>query len=403
MAEVSRNGSIVIIGAGVAGIRAANTLRKQGFGGGIVIFGDERHPSYERPPLSKAALMDGDEVALVAISDSENLANRGIRLVTGTTVVGVDPLAKVVTLSSGERQDYYKLLFATGAVARPLNMNGLSHKHIHYLRTYDDAVRLKDKIRAGKQVLIIGAGFVGLELAATITMAGAQATVVENQPQILMRAVHSDIADVIKQKHLSYGVNLKCDVGIESVSERGDGPVFYLSDGSGIKPDIVIASIGSAPRVDLAEKTGLTVNDGIIVDERQETSQTDIYAAGDCCAVTLRLFEDRKYRLESWRCALDQGALAAKNMLGENQAFDLVPWFWSDQFDLCLQVVGMPTSGNITVRRDCGDGIILLFSLDESGRMVGASGIAAGRRIAKDIKIAERLIVSRSVPDQKLL
>ena len=270
---------------------------------------------------------------------------------------------------------------------------------IAYLRTFADALAIRDHLKPGGHVAIVGGGFIGLELAASARKRGAAVTVIEAQPRILMRGVPEEIAGIVAARHLAEGVNLHCGVGLSAVTARQDGVRIELADGRTIDADLAVIGIGAMPVTQLAESAGLTLDNGIAVDEFLRTSDPDIFAAGDCCSFPLAIYGGRRVRLESWRNAQDQGTLAARNMLGAGEAISAVPWFWSDQYDLTLQIAGLAEGATQSVRRELGDGAFILFHLAPDGRLVAASGIGPGNAVAKDIRLAEMLIARRARPD----
>jgi 3-phenylpropionate/trans-cinnamate dioxygenase ferredoxin reductase subunit len=222
-------------------------------------------------------------------------------------------------------------------------------------------------------------------------------------PRILSRAVPEALAAVIAARHEAEGVVLRCGSGVEAIRETTDGIEITLTQGEIVAADYLVIGIGAVPVTALAQDAGLAIENGIAVDDHLRTSDPEIFAAGDCCSFPLAIYGGRRVRLESWRNALDQGNLAARNMLGADAAISAVPWFWTDQYDLVLQIAGLPDAGSATVRRDLGDGAFILFHLDAEGRLVAASGIGKGNVVAKDIRLAELLIAQRAKPDAAAL
>ncbi|WP_306770204.1 NAD(P)/FAD-dependent oxidoreductase [Mycobacterium sp. KBS0706] len=384
---------MVIVGAGEAGARAATALREEGWDGPVTLVGGEVHPPYERPPLSKAALLAEAEPAATTVLDHDRAAALGIDLILGTEVTAIDRAARAVALADGRTLPYSRLLLATGARPRRLTLPG--HEQVLYLRRFDDALALRPLLRPGMRLAIIGGGFIGLELAAAAAARGCAVTLVEAQPRILMRGVPAEIAAVIADRHRAAGIDLRTGLGIDRI-EPG---AVVLADGRRIAADAVIAGIGAVPETALAEAAGLPVDNGIAVDATLATADPAIFAAGDCAACAHPLYAGRRIRLEAWRNAQDQGALAARNMLGRGEAIAAVPWFWSDQYELTLQIAGLADEGRMTVARDLGDGAQLLFHLAADGRLVAASGVGPLGRIAREIRLAEMLIAQRAVPD----
>jgi 3-phenylpropionate/trans-cinnamate dioxygenase ferredoxin reductase subunit len=391
----------VIIGAGECGARAAFALREKGFGGEITLIGAEPVAPYERPPLSKAGLAAALEPKLIAAA--EKYAESGILLATGTTACALDPAARRVTLSDGNAVSYDKLLLATGASARPFPGAPVDSGRIRSLRTHRDAMTLRDALKPGRHIAIIGGGFIGLELAATARMLGADVTVVEGLERVLKRGVPEEVAQVVTRRHQAEGVDLRCGVAIASLADAGGKAVIHLADGEMIEADLVLVGIGAMPNVALAEQAGIRIENGIAVDERLRSSAPDIFAAGDCCSFPLAIYGGRRVRLESWRNAQEQGTLAAANTLDHDEAVSAVPWFWSDQYDMTLQIAGLADGAVTHLRRDLGEGAFILFHLDETGRVIAASGIGPGNAVARDIRLAEMLIAAHARPDPAAL
>ncbi len=391
----------VIIGAGECGARAAFALREKGYDGEITLIGSETLVPYERPPLSKA----GDEEAAGPkfIAKVERYAESGISLLTGITVQHLNPEAKSVTLSDGRAVAYDKVLLTTGARARMLQDIGVGSKHIRSLRTHADAVALRKVMVPGKHIVVIGGGFIGLELAATARALGTDVTVLEGLERVLKRGVPEEVAEVICERHSLEGVDIRCGVAIAAMKEEDERAVIQLADGNMIEADLVLVGIGATPNTELAVDAGLKIDNGIAVDEFLRTSAADIYAAGDCCSFPLAIYGGRRVRLESWRNAQEQGALAAANMMGLGEAVSAVPWFWSDQYDVTLQIAGLAEGAVRHLRRDLGDGAFILFHLDQAGRLLAASGIGRGNAVARDIRLAEMLIAVRAHPDPAAL
>jgi 3-phenylpropionate/trans-cinnamate dioxygenase ferredoxin reductase subunit len=393
---------IVIIGAGECGGRAALTLRELGYDGPVTLIGEEPHLPYERPPLSKEALTTDDPPTPKWVGPADGFSAFDVNCVTGTAATAIDGAAKTVRLSEGSTIPYQKLLLATGAVPRRLSFAPEASDRIAYLRSFADALRLREHLKPGRHLAIIGGGFIGLELAASARKRGAEVTVMEAQPRILMRGVPEEIANVVAERHLAEGVRIACGRGLRSIVDQADRVVIELADGETVEADCLVIGVGAAPVTALAEGAGLQLDNGIAVDETLRTSDPDIYAAGDCCSFPLAIYGGRRVRLESWRNAQEQGALAARNMLGAAEPISSVPWFWSDQHDLTLQVAGLAEGAASTVRRDLGEGAFILFHLAADGRLIAASGIGPGNAVARDIRLAEMLIAkaTRPLPEQ---
>ncbi|RWM82492.1 MAG: ferredoxin reductase [Mesorhizobium sp.] len=392
---------MVIIGAGECGGRAALALRELFYDGPVTLVGDEPHLPYERPPLSKDT-MASDAPAIKAIASDEVLAGRSIRHIHSVQAVAIDRTEHVVRLSDGSILPYDKLLLATGSTPRRLPLPGLGARCV-YLRTFNDALAIRAHLSAGNRIAIVGGGFIGLELAAAARRLGATVTVIEAQPRILMRGVPAEIARAIHEAHEAEGVKILCGDGIAAIADDGAEVRVALAGGQDIVADLAVIGIGAVPVTGLAAEAGLTIDNGIAVDAALRTSDPDIFAAGDCCSFPLAVYGGRRVRLEAWRNAQEQGALAARNMLGAGEAHAAVPWFWSDQYGLTLQISGLADEGSKVVRRDLDDGAFILFHLAQDGRLVAASGIGPGNAVARDIRLAEMLIARRAKPAPEAL
>lgn len=388
--------SMLIIGAGEAGVRAAITLRELDSNVPITIVETEKGDPYERPPLSKTGLTDALFEPKSIVTKAQ-LAEKHIQFITGVFVASIDAQANQVTLSNHKKLMFGKLLIATGASARTLSFANTSEedleRFVFTLRTASDCQRIRSKVLAGQKVVLIGAGFIGLELAASLRAQQIKVTVLETQPRILQRAVPEAVARILHQAHHQNGTEIKLNSSIENVTFDHQAHIT-LTSGEQIEADWLVVGIGSIPNVNLAQQAGLAIENGIKVDTHMQTSHKDIYAAGDVCSFPYALTQQR-VRLESWRCAQEQAAIAAQNMLGNNTVYDLAPWFWSDQYDLGLQMVGLPEGAAHPVTRTLGTSSCLHFEINDENQLLSACGIGVGNQIAKDIKLSERLINQR--------
>ena len=388
---------MVIIGAGECGARAAFALREYGYGGPVTLVGAEPHLPYERPPLSKAVMVDRAAGAIF-VSSAAKLEAADITHRASSSAAAIDRQSRTVAFSNGAVLPYDKLLLATGSRPRRLIQGGVTIPHVAYLRTLDDALAIRERLQPGRRLLLIGAGFIGLELAASARALGAEVTVIESQPRILMRGVPEEIALTIDERHRREGVEIITAAAIASIDAGPDSARVLLADGRLIHGDILVAGIGAVPAIELAEAAGLVIDNGIAADQHLASSDPDIFAAGDCCSYPLAVYGDRRIRVESWRNAQEQGTLAARNMLGAGECATNVPWFWSDQYDLGLQVAGLAEGSTTSIRRDIGEGAFILFHLAGDGTLLAASGIGPGNAVARDIKLAEMLIARRAHP-----
>jgi 3-phenylpropionate/trans-cinnamate dioxygenase ferredoxin reductase subunit len=384
---------------GEAGARAAAALRENGWTGPVTLVGDEAHPPYERPPLSKTVMQDAAEPVPATILTAERLDALGITLFSGRRAVRIDRAAHAVTLDDGRTLPYEKLLLTTGASPRRLPVPGAGSDHVLYLRNFTDALALRARLGSSGHLLLIGGGFIGLEIAASARARGMTVTLLEGAPRILQRGVPEAAAQRIAARHVEAGVRIVTDARITAIEDVGGRQAVLLGDGSRIEADAVVAGIGAVPNTELAEASGLAVANGIAVDATLCTNDPDIFAAGDCCSFPHPLYGGRRIRLEAWRNAQDQGTVAGRNMLGHGEAYAAVPWFWSDQYELCLQTAGLADGTHRLVTRDLGDGAALWFHLDAQGRLICASGVGPIGKVAREIRLAEMLIAGRARPD----
>jgi len=388
---------MVIVGGGMAGARAIVSLRANGFQGAVTLVGEETLLPYERPPLSKAMLVDEQEPQPVLLLDEGMIASLNAVFVRGVKAIGIDRKAKVLVLEDGRAIAYDKLLIATGAKPRRLTIEG--GELAYTLRDFADGDHLRSRLRQSKSAAIIGGGFIGLEVASSARKLGLDVTLVEAQPRILMRGVPEEIAKVVHARHVEAGVTMQVGTALKAVETDG----VRLADDRKVKAEIVVAGIGAAPEIALAQAAGLSIENGIACDATLQTSDPDIYASGDCCSFPHGLFGNKRMRLEAWRNATDQANVATENMLGAAKPYMAVPWFWSDQYDLSLQIAGNPADGPEIIRRQTGEQSFVMFHRDPEGRLVGASGIGPGNSIARDVKLAEMLIGKRAAPTAEQL
>ncbi|MCK1756710.1 FAD-dependent oxidoreductase [Bradyrhizobium sp. 137] len=389
--------AIVIVGAGEAGTGAAVALREGGWRGMVVLIGNETMLPYERPPLSKAMLMEETAPRPKLLVTHERLAALEIDYFAGRNVVSIDRAAHTVTLSDGAQLGYERLLLTTGARPRQLSIPVAAASRTATLRTYTDALSIRQGIGQGCQVIVIGGGFIGLEAAASAALRGASVTVVEAGPRLLMRAVPPPMAELIKATHERSGVRIETGATVERIDVNEGRAEVVLAGGRTHLADLVLVGVGVVPNVELAQAAGLPVDNGILLDETLATSDPHIFAAGDCCSFPHRLY-GKRIRLEAWRNAQRQGATAAANMLGADRPYEEVPWFWSDQYDETLQIAGLCSEGDVPVARNLGATGQLLFYLAADGRLVAACGFGRLGTIAKEIRFAEMMIGKRLAP-----
>jgi len=388
------NDPIVVVGAGHAAVRAALSLRDAGYKGTVVMMAAEGvEQPYERPPLSKWSTDETFDVKPL-VSEAE-LRSANIERIT-SKVVSLDSSNKLVHLGNGDIWRYSKLLLATGATARKLPDSLSSGSNVFYLRDIADALALQRAAQEAKSAVIIGGGFIGLELAASLRSIGKEVHVVDSAERVLGRAVSASVAGLVHDLHVKQGVRFILNSQLEEIT--ASPAVVRLHGAQSLHADMVVAGIGSVPEVLLAQRAGLEVSNGIVVDSYLRTSDPDIFAAGDCCAFPLYGAGGRSKRLESWQAAGDQGAVAAKNMIDDNSvSYKNVPWFWSEQYDHVLQVAGLPSQGMQFFERSYSETHHVSFGINPDGTLGYACGIAAGLKVAKDIRFSMKLIENKVV------
>ena len=389
---------IVVIGAGQAGGWAARTLRDEGFEGGIVVIGEEPYPPYERPPLSKEVLLGKEPPESSYLWPEGSFDDLGIELRTGVEATAIERAEKTVALSDGGTIAYDKLLIATGGRVRKLPIEGATLEGVHYLRGIDDSAAIRADLGEGAKLVVIGGGWIGLEVAAAARMLGADVVVVEALEQLCGRALTPDLAAYLLDVHRGRGVDIRLGTTVEALTGESRVSGARLSGGEAVPATAAVIGIGIVPNVELAEAAGLEVENGIKVDALCRTSDPDIFAAGDVTNHPNGLL-GRNVRLESWENAQNQGIAAAKAMLGGETPYCEIPWFWSDQYDVNIQLVGLPADFEETVTRgDRTQGSFVEFYM-KGGRIDGAAAINNPR----DIRFAKRLMQAEKIVDPAAL
>tara|TARA_B100000676_G_scaffold305550_1_gene359979 strand:- start:2310 stop:3536 length:1227 start_codon:yes stop_codon:yes gene_type:complete len=386
---MSADQTYIIIGAGQAGGWTAKTLRDQGFEGRVVIFGDENFPPHERPPLSKEVLLGNAEKEICLLWPPGTLEDADIEMRLGTRVSEIAPDEHTLTLEDGKTVAWDKLMIATGGRATRLPVEGADLDGVYTLRTIDDADAIRSKMTPDATVLVIGAGWIGLEVAAAARKQEATAIVVELADRVCARALSPEMSQWIHDLHVRNGVDIRCGVSFDHFEGDSRLQRAVMSDGWVIDCDIAVVGIGLTPNVELATAAGLATDNGIIVDDKGQTSHPDIYAAGDNANHPNPLL-GRRIRLESWENAQNQAICAAKAMLGGEDSYAEIPWFWSDQYDANIQLMGLPEEWDETaVRGDRDAGEFVEFYLKD-GKLEGAAAINNPR----DLRFTRRMMTS---------
>ena len=341
----------VIVGGGLAGAKAAETLRSEGYDGPVVLVAAEPENPYERPPLSKGYLLGADDREKARVHESGWYEQHDVELRTGIAATGLDTAAHRLTLDSGEQIPYARLLLATGSSARRLPVPGADLDGVRYLRTLADSDRLlADLSGGGRRVVIVGAGWIGLEVAAAARHHDNAVTVVEPQPTPLHAVLGPDMGTVFAALHRAHGVDLFTDTTVREFRGTGGVESVVTDAHAGLPADLVVVGVGAIPNTGLAAAAGLEVDNGVVTDHALRTSDPDVFAAGDVASAFHPLY-GRHVRVEHWANALNQGPAAARSMLGQDVTYDRVPYFFTDQYDLGMEYSGLAGPGDAVVCR----------------------------------------------------
>jgi 3-phenylpropionate/trans-cinnamate dioxygenase ferredoxin reductase component len=386
--SLTRSASCVIVGAGQAGAHVAMSLRQLDYAGRILLIGDEAFPPYERPPLSKEILVGSKSAEECLVRAPEFFADRGIALAPSAAVVSIDRERRLVRLSDDSSVEYETLVIATGCRPRQLNPSLGHAAGVVYLRKLDDALRLKDRLLPGRRLTIVGAGYIGLEVAAAATALGCKVTVIDSASTAMTRVLPIAISRRILDVHEDAGVQFLFGRQLASIERNGEAIVLRFADETALHADVVLVAVGVTPNDRIAADAGLTVADGVVVDQFSRSSDPSIYAVGDVSKRFHPLY-GRHIRLESWQNAQNQSISAAGHICGAMQAYAELPWFWSNQFHLNVQMVGMPSHDHRVVFREYGNGSFVAFCLDQD-RL--AATVAVNR--PRDIGESRRLIAN---------
>lgn len=387
MADNAVYPGVVIVGAGHAGGRTAERLRRGGFQGAIDVVGIERELPYERPPLSKSVLTDPGQVSNAGLLPPAAWNELEVTFHAGAEAVRIDRAAGSVQLADGRHLPYGSLVLATGLSPRELPALEPVAARTVVLRSFEDALDLRARIEAGSSLVIVGAGLIGLEVAASAVKLGAKVTVVEAARRPLGRLLPEELSHWLAGVHREAGVDIICDRQVVASQKQGTGARLRLDDGHELEAELVLVGIGGVPNDRLARRAGLHVENGILVNEFGQTSDPRIFAVGDVAAHE-NPYVGGRCRLESWRNAEDMAAIVARFICGAATPYREVPWFWTDQYELNIQVAGMPVEGMLAYERGRpGDHSYLAYYVDD-GLLRGAVGIGCGR----DIRVARETI-----------
>jgi 3-phenylpropionate/trans-cinnamate dioxygenase ferredoxin reductase subunit len=385
--------TIAILGGGQAGAQAIDTLRREGFAGRLVLIGNEPHLPYQRPPLSKQFLAGEMAADRLPFRHQTFYDQHRVELKLGTPATRIEPAAQRVSLADGQQVHYDRLLLCSGARSRELGSPGADLPGVHYLRGIADVNALRDRIVRGARVVIIGGGYIGLETAATARKLGCAVTVLEMADRVMNRVVASSVSEYFAHEHRTQGIKIICGARVMRLEGTRSVERVVCTNGNSYEADLLIVGVGAVPNAELAAAAGLACDNGIVVDEHCRTSHPSIFAAGDCANQPSLRFEMR-VRLESVDNAFEQGKSAALNMLDRPTVHDRIPWFWSDQFDNKMLIVGLSQGFDQQVLR--GDPATRSFSVCY---LKGAELIAIEAiNHSKDYMAARKLIGARVRP-----
>ena len=378
--------TFVIVGAGLAGGSAATTLRKEGFDGRVVLIGAEPHPPYERPPLSKGYLRGEIPFEQALVQPPDFYRDNDLETHFGVEVTRVDAADSAVELDSGERIAYDKLLVATGVKNRRPSIPGLDLEGIYDLRTVADCDRIRQEISPGRKAVVVGMGFIGSEVAASLRQSGLEVVVVDRNRVPLQRVLGEEVGKVMEDIHRDHGAELLFEDTVASFEGAGRVRRVRTSRGRCIECDFVVVGLGVEPVTDLLADTGVRLDNGIVVDEHCRSSIEGIYAAGDVANHYHPVF-GRHIRVEHWQNALRQGPAAARSMLGKDEPYEEIPWFWSDQYEHNLQYAGFHTGWDQLIVRGGLDQRNFVAFYRKEGRVLAAVAIGRGKDLRRSIAL----------------
>jgi len=386
--------TVVIAGAGHAAGQTIVSLRQGGYDGRILLAGEEPYLPYQRPPLSKKFLAGELDVSRLLVRQEKFYAEHGVDVLLNTRVASITPGSRTAGLSTGEQVGYDKLVFATGSRVRTVDLPGSRLPGVHYLRTIEDVDRIRDHFRPGASLVVIGAGYIGLEVAAVAVTQGLKVTVLELADQVMPRVEAPALSEIMARVHREAGVEIRCHTGVRGFAGASRLTGVLATDGSEVPADLAIVGIGILPNIEVAAAAGIACDNGILVDEYCRTSDPDVLAVGDCTNHPNPLL-GRRLRLESVHNAQEQAKTAAATILGRAEAYAQIPWFWSDQYDLKLQIVGFSSrSSAVVTRGEPESRSFALFYLDD-GRLTAVYAVNSPR----EFMLSKKLIAGGARPD----
>lgn len=401
MTEKKQHTTVVVGGGHAAGALLANLLQQK-YQGKVVLVGEEHYPPYQRPPLSKAYLSGEAEHKSLLLKPLSAYEGAGFQMHLGVRVDSIDRASRCLSLSDQSTLSYDRLVLATGSKVRRLNATGIESKGIHYLHDIADADQLRQALAPGKRLVIVGGGYIGLEVAASSTKLGVKVTVLEAAERLMQRVTGPEVSAFLHEKHARAGVDVRLGSAVKGFKADGQGQVEGVMLGSGecVPADVVLISIGVVAAADLAEAAGIACEDGILVDENVRTNDPAILAIGDCTRHKNLFFEETQ-RLECVSNAVDQARIAAAILAGEDKPYESVPWFWSNQFDVRLQMVGLSEGHDQRVVRGCPDGetFAVFYLRDSNVVAVDAVNMPLAFMVGKKLVARRAKVEAQSLAD----
>lgn len=390
--------TVVIAGAGHAAGQLVTSLKQKNYDGKIVLVGDEPYLPYQRPPLSKKFLAGAMEAERLFVKPASFYDDANIELRLETKVAAIDRDGKCLRSSDGDDIPYDKLVLALGSRARQLPVEGAKLKCVHYLRSIADVDRIREDFQSGRRLVVVGAGYIGLEVAAVAQQAGLDVTVIEMANRVMSRVVSPEISDFYQIEHTNQGVRFRLSTGVSALTGKKRVKSVTTSEGEEIPADLVVIGVGILPNTELATEAGLDVDNGIVVDDHCRTGDPDVYAVGDCTSHPNAIY-GRRLRLESVHNAVEQAKTAAANICGQDTSYSQVPWFWSDQYDLKLQIAGLSEGyDSVAIRGNPVERSFSCLYLKEN-RLIAVDAINAPR----DFVQSKQLIADHVEIDQDSL
>lgn len=382
--------NLVIVGAGQSAIQCITSLRKEDYPGLITLVGEEEHLPYQRPPLSKGFLEDTVSNERLYFKKLEFFIENKVQLKLGTKAEEIDIENNNIHLSDNTKLSFDKLVFATGSSVRKLDFPGKDLNSIHYLRGLDDALSIKKDLQTSQNIVVVGAGYIGLEVAAIAAKQNKSVTVIEMADRVMNRTVDPQISDYYLNLHQKNGVTFKFNTSLQEIIGTNNPEKVVCSDGSEVAADMVVIGAGIMPNVELAENAGLSCDNGIVVNEFGKTDHVDIYACGDCTNHPNKLL-DKKIRLESVHNAMEQSKTVASSIINQSLAYNQIPWFWSDQYDHKLQIVGLSGDHDkVIMRGDMSEAKFMLFYTKDE-KLIAVDAV----NNSKEFLICKKLVANK--------